>query len=117
MTKEIDLNDVIPYFKALHCDIRWEIIRVLKDGPKSSDDIYNILKQKKLDLNIENNKCEGRCKAGPIENLKKPSLYYHLRELERVGIIQVVKLKPSEHRRAPEKIWKLNLDKLVINFE
>lgn len=117
MTKEIDLNEVIPYFKALHCDIRWEIIRVLKDKPKSSDEIFNILTESNSKLSNNNHKCDGKCKAGPIENLKKPSLYYHLRELEGVGIIEVVNLKPSEHGRAPEKVWKLNLDKLVINFE
>jgi hypothetical protein len=48
--------------------------------------------------------------------LKKPSLYYHLRELEEVGIIELAKFKPSPEKRAPEKVWKLNVEKLTINF-
>ena len=36
-------------------------------------------------------------------------------ELESVGIIGA-DYKPSDSNRAPEKVWKLNLDKIIINF-
>ncbi len=115
MTKEIDLDEVIPYFRALNCDVRWQIIRLLKE-PKSSDELFTIIKEGPPQINAEDDNCEGKCKLGPIETLKKPTLYYHLRELEKVGLIEVVKLKPSEHGRAPEKVWKSNINKLIINL-
>ena len=115
MTKEIDLEDIGTYIKALHCQIRWVLIDILRDGPKSSDGIFNHLKS--LSEKIEgNNQCHGMCGKGDFKNLKKPSLYYHLRELESVGIIKA-DYKPSESKRAPEKVWKLNLDKLTINLK
>jgi len=115
MTKEIDLENIGTYIKALHCQIRWVLIDILRDGPKSSDEIYNHLKS--VSKNIHgNNQCHGMCSKGDFNNLKKPSLYYHLRELESVGII-TADYKPSESKRAPEKIWKLNLEKLTINLK
>jgi len=118
MTKEIDLRDIESYIKALHCSIRWDIIEVLRDGPKSSDDIFTILTEKK-EVNAENNnkQCEGQCFRGRGKDIQKPTLYYHLRELESAGIVEVAKLKPSEHGRAPEKVWKLNIEKLIINLK
>ncbi len=56
------------------------------------------------------------CGKGDFTGLKKPSLYYHLRELESVGIIKA-DYKPSETKRAPEKVWKLNMEKLTINLK
>ena len=41
MTKEIDLTEIEDYIKALHCDIRWVLIDILKKGPKSSNEIFN----------------------------------------------------------------------------
>lgn len=49
-------------------------------------------------------------------NLQKPTLYYHLRELESVGIIKSEN-KPSGGIGAPEKFWKLNMKKLTINLK
>ena len=115
MTKEIDLQNIGTYIKALHCQIRWVIIDILGDGPKSSDEIFNHLKGVSKNIN-GNNQCHGMCGKGDFKNLKKPSLYYHLRELESVGIIES-DYKPSESKRAPEKVWKLNMDKLTINLK
>ncbi|MFX1556856.1 MAG: hypothetical protein ACFFC9_06345 [Promethearchaeota archaeon] len=114
MTKEIKLENIGRYIKALHCHIRWVLIDILKDGPKSSDEIFNFLKDidKKGD---DDSMCRGICNKGDFKDLKKASLYYHLRELENVGIIEA-EYQPSESGRAPEKLWKLNLEKLVINF-
>ena len=115
MTKETDLENIGTYIKALHCQIRWVLIEILRDGPKSSEEIFNHLKS--VNENIDdNNQCHGMCGKGDFKNLKKPSLYYHLRELESVGIIKA-DYKPSESKRAPEKVWRLNLDKLTINLK
>ena len=114
MTKEINLENIGCFIKALHCHIRWVILDILKDGPKSSDEIFTFLK----DMDKKENKdniCRRTCNKGDFKDLKKASLYYHLRELENVGIIEA-DYQPSESGRAPEKVWKLNLEKLVINF-
>ncbi|NVM37436.1 MAG: helix-turn-helix transcriptional regulator [Candidatus Lokiarchaeota archaeon] len=115
MTKEIDLENIGTYIKALHCQIRWVLIDILRDGPKSSDEIFNHLKSVRENID-DNNQCHGMCGKGDFKNLKKPNLYYHLRELESVGIIKS-DYKPSESKRAPEKVWKLNLEKLTINLK
>ncbi|MFX1566837.1 MAG: hypothetical protein ACFFCV_00560 [Promethearchaeota archaeon] len=115
MTKEIDLENIETYIKALHCPIRWVIIDILGDGPKSSDEIFNHLKSVS-ENNNGNNQCHGMCGKGDFKDLKKPSLYYHLRELESVGIIES-DYRPSESKRAPEKVWKLNMEKLTINLK
>ena len=118
MTKEIDLQEIGTFVKALHCQIRWEIIDVLQTGPKTVDQIMESLmfKQEDLQNNVKDN-CQGTCHNGHGREIKKPTLYYHLRELESVGIIEVAKLQETEHKRAPEKVWKLNMDKLIINFK
>ncbi|MFX0005572.1 MAG: hypothetical protein ACFFA7_04040 [Promethearchaeota archaeon] len=115
MTKEIDLENIGTYIKALHCQIRWVIIDILRDGPKSSDELYTHLKSVSENLN-GNNQCHGLCGKGDFKDLKKPSLYYHLRELESVDII-TADYRPSESKRAPEKVWKLNMEKLTINLK
>ena len=115
MTKEINLENIGDYIKALHCHIRWVLIDILKDGPKSSEQIFDFLKNIDREINNENI-CQGMCKKGDFKNLKKASLYYHLRELENVGIIEA-EYQPSDSGRAPEKLWKLNLDKLIIKFK
>jgi len=116
MTKEITLNEIEKYIKALHCHIRWVIIDYLKEDPKSSEEIFKYLKDMNENLDSDENRCKGLCGKGDFKNLKKPSLYYHLRELESVGIIQS-DYQPSESKRAPEKIWKLNMEKLTINLK
>lgn len=113
MTKEIRLNEIEKYIKALHCHIRWVILDYLKEGPKSSEEIFNYLKCIDENLDSDENQCKGMCGKGDFKNLKKPSLYYHLRELESVGIIQS-NYQPSESKRAPEKVWNINIDKLTI---
>jgi DNA-binding PadR family transcriptional regulator len=115
MTKEIGLENLGTYIKALHCEIRWVLIDILRDGPKSSEEIFNHLKSVSKDINGDT-ECHGMCGKGDFKNLKMPSLYYHLRELENVGIIKS-DYKPSESKRAPEKVWKLNIEKLTINLK
>jgi len=113
MAKEIDISNVQSYLKALHCHLRWDLIEILKEGPKSSDEIFTELTDPNFHQSEKNEQCENQCTH---ENLKKHSLYYHLRELEKVGIIELDAYKPSEENRAPEKVWRLNYDKLIIKF-
>lgn len=115
--KEIDLSEIGDYVRALHCEIRWKIIEYLRDGPKSSDEIFNHLVELREKISEEMNNCKGECNNKIKKDLKKPTLYYHLRELESVSIIKLDEYKPSEQKRAPEKVWKLNLEKLIINLK
>lgn len=84
------------YFKALHCPTRWIIIRLIGDEAKSTDEIF-----------------EGLKEAG--EGLSRSGLYYHLSELEKAGIIEL-----AEYREmgggAPEKIWRLKTKEIKINL-
>ena len=78
--------------RALHCPTRWDIIKALQDGSKSSDQIYNIIEEK--------------------SKMQKPAFYYHLRELEAVGIIGLdvcVSLKRQGYRVKLRKVRKASL--------
>jgi len=115
--KEIDLSEIEDYVRALHCGIRWKIIEYLRDGPKSSDEIFNHLMELREKVAEDMRNCKGECNHVMKRELKKPTLYYHLRELESVGIITLEEYKPSEQKRAPEKVWKLSMKKLTINLK
>jgi len=84
------------YFRALHCPIRWTIIRIIGEEEKGSGEILKALK-----------------KAG--EELARSSLYYHLSEMEKADIIEL-----SRYREvgggAPEKVWKLKTKEIKINL-
>jgi DNA-binding transcriptional ArsR family regulator len=84
------------YFKALHCPTRWTIIRLIGKETRSTNEIF-----------------EGLKEAG--EGLSKSGLYYHLSEMEEAGIIEL-----AEYREvgggAPEKIWKLKTKEIKINL-
>ncbi len=113
--KEINLDDIGDYIRALHCGIRWQIIDFLKDAPKSSEEIFLYLKELRKKIKIDKTQCKGGCHNEFKNEIKKQNVYYHLRELEKVGIIILEDYKPSE--RAPEKVWKLNLEKIIIKFK
>ena len=117
LTKEIDISEMMKYARALHCGIRWKIIEILKEGSKSSDEIFKIINDNRDNMPQNPKECKGQCNNDIAKDLKKPSLYYHLRELESVGIIELDEYKPSKEGRAPEKVWKLNIEKLTINFK
>jgi DNA-binding HxlR family transcriptional regulator len=84
------------YFRALHCPIRWIIIRLIGDSKKGTNAIY-----------------EGLQKTE--EGISKSGLYYHLSEMEKAGIIEL-----EEYREvgggAPEKVWKLKTKEIKINL-
>jgi DNA-binding transcriptional ArsR family regulator len=84
------------YFRALHCPTRWTIIRLIGDEAKSTNEIF-----------------EGLKEAG--EGLSRSGLYYHLSELEEAGIIEL-----AEYREvgggAPEKVWRLKTKEIKIDL-
>jgi DNA-binding transcriptional ArsR family regulator len=84
------------YFRALHCPTRWIIIRLIGNGTKSTNEIF-----------------EGLEKAG--EGLSRSGLYYHLSELEEASIIEL-----AEYREvgggAPEKVWRLKTREIKIDL-
>ncbi|MFX1394250.1 MAG: hypothetical protein ACFFAH_11810, partial [Promethearchaeota archaeon] len=94
--KEIDLTELSTYVKALHCEMRWRIIEILRDGSKSSEEIFKILIENTNPMLNNPKECHGKCKEDTVKQLRKPSLYYHLRELEKVGIIELDEYKPSK---------------------
>ena len=113
--KEITLDDIGEYIKALHCGIRWQIIDFLNDGPKTSEEIFLYLKDLRKRIKMDKGQCRGGCHNEFKNEIRKQNVYYHLRELEKVDIIILDEFKPGE--RAPEKVWRLNFDKLVIKFK
>jgi DNA-binding transcriptional ArsR family regulator len=84
------------YFRALHCPTRWTIIRLIGEETRSTNEIFQGLKE-----------------VG--ESLSKSGLYYHLSEMEEAGIIEL-----AEYREvgggAPEKVWKLKTKEIKINL-
>jgi len=93
---KVGLKEINSFIRALHCPTRWKIIEILADGAKGTGEISRELKK-------------------DSEDVSKPSLYYHLSELEEVGIIGV-----SNYREvgggAPEKIWKLKTSQVIIDL-
>lgn len=115
--KVIDISEIGKFAKVLHCGIRWRIIEFLREGPKSSEEIFQFLVSYREKIRDDMKECKGICHHENVRVLKKPTLYYHLRELESVGIINLAEYKPSKENRAPEKVWKLNIDKLIIKIK
>ena len=84
------------YFMALHCPTRWKIIRIIGEGEESSGEIIAGLKE-----------------AG--EELARSSVYYHLSQLEKAGIIELAKYR-EVGGGAPEKVWRLKAREIKINL-
>jgi DNA-binding transcriptional ArsR family regulator len=84
------------YFRALHCPSRWIIIRLIGEGTKSTNEIFDGLEKAR-------------------EGLSRSGLYYHLSELEEAGIIEL-----AEYREvgggAPEKVWRLKTKEIRFNL-
>ncbi len=120
MTKEIGLDEIEEYIKALHCPIRWDIIKVLRGKPKTSNQIFKCLKQshsiKKISAQGKDKACKGMCLHANYTELKKPTLYYHLRELESAGIIEGKKLRDERGNILKKKQWELTVKSLKINL-
>ncbi len=82
--------------RALHCPTRWTILDCLKDGEKSTKEIFE-------------------CLIARDERITFSGLYYHLSELKNAGIIEVAGYR-EEGGGAPQKLWKIRTRKVVINL-
>ena len=98
MSKEIEivLDEINTYSRALHCPTRWKIIHFLGDMEKSTGEIREHL--------------EEACHFTGEQNL-----YYHLSELSSAGIIELARYR-EEGGGAPEKVWKLSVEKITIDL-
>lgn len=94
---EIRLSEIGKYARALHCPTRWRIIEFLARGPAATSEIASSLQDEGL--------MSGR-----------PNLYYHLSELQNAGIIELAEYR-EEGGGAPEKVWRLAIEKLTINLK
>ena len=93
---EIYLNEIREYSRALHCPTRWKIIHLLGEGERSTGEIREHL--------------EGSCHSTGEQNL-----YYHLSELSSAGIIEMARYREAGGG-APEKVWKLSVEKITIDL-
>ena len=84
------------YFRALHCITRWNIIKIIGEGEKGTGEILDELG-----------------KMG--ETLARSSIYYHLSELEKPGIIEQTGYR-EEGGGAPEKLWRVKTKEIKINL-
>jgi len=84
------------YFRALHCPVRWRIIGVIRDGEKSTGEIFEELRKSR-------------------ESLSKSGLYYHLSELEKAGTIELAMYREIGGG-APEKAWRLKTKEIKISL-
>ena len=96
LIKREKLQEILKIFRALHCPIRWIIIKSLTSGELTTNEIFSSLK------NIG-------------EDISKSALYYHLSELRDAGIIELAKYR-EVGKGAPEKVWKLKIKGIKINF-
>ena len=93
--KSSKMDKVQMLTRALSCPCRWRIFHILGKKEKDTNKIYEELK-----------------KQG--EKFSKQGLYYHLSELEKVGLVTVVGYK--DQKGAPLKIWKLAKHKIVLDL-
>jgi DNA-binding transcriptional ArsR family regulator len=91
-----ELNKLQGYVRALHCPIRWTIIRLIGNETKSTREIFDSLTE-----------------TG--NGLSKSGLYYHLSELEEAGIIELAEYREAGGG-APEKVWKLKTKEIKVNL-
>ena len=87
-------NPLKKYIQALHCPTRWDIIRFIGKGKKSTKDIQKFLSKRE----------KGMTQSG---------VYYHLSALKAAGIIEMAEYK-EKGGGAPEKVWKLKTRKITI---
>jgi len=77
---------------------RWLILRIIGDKEKATSDIYDELAR--------------------VYGIAIPRtvLYYHLSELERLGVIEVAGYRETGKGGAPEKVWRLRIARIIIDI-
>ncbi|NMB85959.1 MAG: Helix-turn-helix domain protein [Methanosaeta sp. PtaB.Bin018] len=89
------LQKIHQYIRALHCPTRWDIIRCIGTGERSTKEIYELL--------------------GLGEEMSPAGLYYHLSALKQAGIVEVASYR-EVGAGTPEKIWRLKTHRIVIDL-
>ena len=84
-------------FLVAFTGIRWAILRAIGNGQKSTSEIYSEL-------------------VASYGDMPRSLLYYHLGELEKMGIIEVVGYRETGKGGAPEKIWRVAVRRIVIDI-
>ncbi|ASJ08720.1 DNA-binding protein [Thermococcus siculi] len=91
-----NLKSLMMILKPLMAEPKRSIIKILSDGVKGTNEIYQGLQERGLDL-------------------PRSTLYYHLSALEDAGIIEMAGYR-EEGGGAPEKLWKLKVRKIGIDL-
>jgi len=91
-----NLKSLMMLLKPLLAEPRRSIIKILSEGVKGTNEIYQALQERGL-------------------NMPRSTLYYHLSALEDAGIIEMAGYR-EEGGGAPEKLWKLKVRKIGIDL-
>ncbi|MPW38413.1 helix-turn-helix domain-containing protein [Thermococcus sp. 101 C5] len=91
-----NLKSLMMLLKPLLAEPKRGIIRILSDGVKGTNEIYQALQERGLEM-------------------PRSTLYYHLSALEDAGIIEMAGYR-EEGGGAPEKLWKLKTRKIGIDL-
>jgi len=96
MADKGSLKALMMLLKPLLAEPKRSIIKILSDGVKGTNEIYEALKERGLEM-------------------PRSTLYYHLSALEDAGIIEMAGYR-EEGGGAPEKLWKLKIRKVGIDL-
>ncbi len=78
--------------------LRWLMLRVLGENEKTTREIHDELA---IRYGIR---------------IPRTLLYYHLGELERMGIVEMKGYRETGRGGAPEKVWKLKIRRIIIDI-
>lgn len=91
-----NLKSLMMMLKPLMAEPRRSIIKILGEGIKGTNELYQALQERGL-------------------NMPRSTLYYHLSALEDMGIIEMAGYR-EEGGGAPEKLWRLKVRKVGIDL-
>ena len=93
---KIKFRDMMMRIKFVYSEPRWSIIKVIDSKTKGTNEIYDELQKKGLEM-------------------PRSTLYYHLSALQDAGIIEMAGYR-EEGGGAPEKLWKLKVKKICADL-
>ncbi len=96
MTDKSNLKALMMVLKPLLAEPKRSIIKILSEGVKGTNEIYEALRERGLEM-------------------PRSTLYYHLSALEDAGIIEMAGYR-EEGGGAPEKLWRLKVRKIGMDL-
>ena len=96
MMDKSNLKALMMALKPLLAEPKRSIIKILSEGVKGTNEIYEALRERGLEM-------------------PRSTLYYHLSALEDAGIIEMAGYR-EEGGGAPEKLWKLKVRRIGIDL-